>query len=162
MVRTPGFHPGNRSSILLRGATVMILVDIFGQIKNKKRIREYAEDSLTYLLPPVTEDIFIDITFKKSLDNDMLGYCLGDSNSSEIEIAKTFNNEKLSIDDMMLSLAHELIHAKQFIRGELSPSNSNWKGTIHEETIYSKRPWEKQAYLFEDLIFNTFWKNLHK
>ena len=27
----------------------------------------------------------------------------------------------------MLTLAHELIHAKQFIKGELSPTCRNWK-----------------------------------
>ena len=140
----------------------MIIVDIFGKIKNKKRIRDYATDSLTYLLPHITEQIQIDITFKNKLDNDVFGYCTGDHDSAEIEIAKMYDNNLLLEDEMMLSLAHELIHAKQFIRGELSPSNSEWKGQPHNNTVYYKRPWEKQAYLFEDLMFNTFWKNLHK
>ena len=67
----------------------MIIVDIFGQIKNKKRVREFVESSLYYLLPEFKEQIHIDVTFKKTLDGNVFGYCSGDKNSAEIEIAKT-------------------------------------------------------------------------
>ena len=140
----------------------MIIVDIFGQIKSKKRVREFVESSLYYLLPELKEQIHIDVTFKKTLDGNVFGYCSGDNNSAEIEIAKTSGGVPLLQDEIMLSLAHEIIHAKQFIRGELSPVHSTWKGKSHEDTVYANRPWEKQAFLFEDLIFNTFWKNYHK
>ena len=62
---------------------------------------------------------------------------------------------------MMLNLAHELVHAKQFIKGELHPTLYKWKKfkKDYAKTPYFKQPWEKEAYLMEDKIFNQFWKN---
>ena len=82
-------------------------------------------------------NVFIDITFKKDLGGDF-GYCMGSKDHVEIEIGKY--NQKL--DQIMLTLAHELIHAKQFIKGELSPTLRNWKTHNYTGIPYSRQPWE--------------------
>ena len=46
--------------------------------------------------------------------------CTGNKKEVEIEIVK-----HKSMDVMMLILAHELVHAKQFLKGELSPTMKN-------------------------------------
>ena len=139
----------------------MIDLDIVGKIKHKKEIKDFVFDSLMYLIPELDRDVCIDIKFSNVLEHYALGYCSGDTTNVEIEIAKTNSNGKLTIDEMMLTLAHELIHAKQFIKGELT-SNNTWKNTSLLHLENSTRPWEKQAYLFEDLIFNTFWLSNYK
>ena len=42
-------------------------------------------------------------------------------------------------------LAHELVHVKQFARGELSDNLQYWKGKDHSSTKYWEQPWEKEA-----------------
>jgi hypothetical protein len=59
---------------------------------------------------------------------------------------------------MMLNLAHELVHAKQFIKGELHPNLNRWKSLDYSNTAYSRQPWEKEAYLLEDKLLETYWK----
>lgn len=45
----------------------------------------------------------------------------------------------------MSTLAHELVHVKQFARKELDPALQYWKGKDHVNTEYWKQPWEKEA-----------------
>ena len=45
----------------------------------------------------------------------------------------------------MSTLAHELVHVKQFARGELTENLQYWKGKDHSETDYWKQPWEIEA-----------------
>jgi|APSaa5957512535_1039671.scaffolds.fasta_scaffold99375_3 hypothetical protein len=137
----------------------VIIVDIKGQIAEKKRIIEYCENALAYFLTDLSKQIEVNLTISKELDSQAFGYCSGDDSSVDIELAKVSDGFKLSIDDMMLNLAHELIHAKQFIKGELNPNLNIWRHADYSNVPYSIRPWEKQAYMFEDIIYNLFWKN---
>jgi hypothetical protein len=52
----------------------------------------------------------------------------------------------------LLELAHELVHAKQFIKGELS-SRILAEGS---KISYRKRPWEVEAFAKETEIYNTY------
>jgi len=83
--------------------------------------------------------------------------CLGDKNSVEIELARGSGNTTFTLKEMMVNLAHELVHAKQFIKGELHPSLNRWKKLDYSNTAYSRQPWEKEAYLLEDKLVEKFW-----
>ena len=63
-----------------------------------------------------------------------------------------------TLEEMMLNLAHELVHAKQFITGDLHSSLKVWKRKDYTKTPYRKTPWEKEAYLLEDKLLNKFWR----
>lgn len=130
-----------------------IHVDFHGQIREKKRITKYVRNVLHYFMPRLRRNVVIDISFKKGLDGDVYGYCLGDKHNVEIEIFKG----NLTLDQMMLTLAHELIHAKQFLKGELSPTCRNWKAHNVVHKPYSRQPWELEAYKKEELIHDMFW-----
>ena len=54
------------------------------------------------------------INFKRSVDGDAIGYCSGDKSIVEIELSKQYSHT-----DLMIALAHEMVHAKQFFRKEL-------------------------------------------
>jgi len=44
------------------------------------------------------------------------------------------------------TLAHEMVHVKQFAKGELNSSLSQWKSNKYCENInYWEQPWEKEA-----------------
>ena len=86
------------------------------------------------------------------------GYCLGDRDEVEIFISRkdpvTGNNA--SFMTMMQTLTHELVHAKQYLRGELkSEGHWVWKGRNAEGYQYDNQPWEKEAHRLEKEVF---WK----
>ena len=52
-------------------------------------------------------------------------------------------------------LAHECVHLKQFIKGELSPNLDRWKSNRYvSHHDYDNQPWEREAYRLEYSLLN--------
>ena len=54
------------------------------------------------------------------------------------------------------TLAHEMVHVKQFARGELDCSLQYWKGRNHSNTDYWDQPWEKDARRLQHKLVQEF------
>jgi hypothetical protein len=139
----------------------MIRLSITGRIAKKQRIEKYIQTALLDMMPRLKRLIEIDLNVVTKCDEDNYALCCGNKNIVEIELARTSGDTKFTHDEMMLNLAHEIVHAKQFIKGELHPTLQKWKKfkKDYAKTPYFKTPWEKEAYLMEDKIFNKYWKN---
>jgi hypothetical protein len=61
----------------------------------------------------------------------------------------------------LTTLAHEMVHIKQFARGELSSSLQHWKGRDHSDTEYWDQPWEKEARKLQNKMVLKFEKDLN-
>ena len=138
----------------------MVRVTVNGRIAKKDKVKEYSEQALSELMPRLRRNVDIDIYIVTECDEKNYALCWGDKNEVEIELARKSGSKKFTHDEMMLNLAHELVHAKQFIKGELHPTLHKWKKfkKDYAKTPYFKQPWEKEAYLIEDKIFNKHWK----
>ena len=54
----------------------------------------------------------------------------------------------------MQALAHEMVHARQFLRGQLNCDGAwKWKGRMADGYEYENQPWEKEAYRLERTLF---------
>jgi len=64
----------------------------------------------------------------------------------------------IGVDRIFETLAHEMVHIKQYALGELNASLTNWKGTeVDPEKIYYYfRPWEIEAHGVEYGLLNKF------
>jgi len=136
----------------------MITITLNGRIKNKKKVTEYSLDILHSLLPRVRRNVEIDINVVTRCEHNHYALCWGDKDCAEIELARGSEDTTFTLKEMMLNLAHELVHAKQFIKGELHPSLNKWKRLDYSNVAYSRTPWEKEAYLLEDKLLETHWK----
>ena len=132
-------------------------ISITGRIAKRKQVETFIFDSLEHLMPRLRRDIDIDVRVVTRCDENHYALCLGDKNSAEIELARGSGNTTFTLQEMMVNLAHELVHAKQFIKGELHPSLNRWKKLDYSNTAYSRQPWEKEAYLLEDKLVEKFW-----
>jgi len=119
-----------------------------------RKQRKIAENIATFCykeLMPLIRKCFIEINIK-----DMKGYegtCLDiDDREFEIDI-----NKKQSIEDFCVSICHEMVHVKQFVRKELYSECIFYK--TREE--YLSLPWEVEAYEKQEVLFNK-WKNSTK
>ena len=64
-----------------------------------------------------------------------------------VEIA----TDKVAMDEVCLTIAHELIHAKQYASGVLE--DMNWKGKCYRDTkYYTELPWEEEAFRKEEEV----------
>ena len=132
-------------------------VEIFGKIKNKNTIELMCLDALEYLMPRTTKDIFLEIYFINKCDNNVAGDCYGDLNEAFINVAKCSYGYTYSFNEQILTLCHELVHAKQFIRGELSGCGTVWKG-VDMSLIrdIKNQPWEQEAFKLEIELYNRY------
>lgn len=128
----------------------MVPVLIKGQIKNKATVHEYVQNIAKHLKISRFQKPIV-INFDKKLTNAS-GLCSFDYGIIEIDIAKNH----FTFMEMMQTLAHEMIHAKQFLRKELDASKGQWawKGRSAEGYKYKNQPWEKEAYRKELEVFS--------
>ena len=94
-------------------------------------------------------EIIVDIYRDKS--DDAIGYCSGDIEEVHIGI-----NQDLRGNDWVEVLAHEMIHARQYLNGELEdagPLQMYWHGNkfvlvkeLFDHDAYRRTPWEREAY----------------
>lgn len=132
--------------------------------KFKNFVARAVEYYATLLLPKKKVPyLCVDIVFKKRLDGDSDGYCYdqgkdGRYHDFEIEVAKG-----KSVRDTLQTIAHEMVHLKQFCTGELKDgvvpaTTSVWKGKIINEksTDYWDLPWEIEAFGREKGMYHRF------
>ena len=149
-------------------------VTVDGASKEAARIQQYAHDVLSYFFKREPKrDVDIWISFERELDANAFGYCWGDKNSIEIQIGRggTWSHPETGenkfyyygFEAQLKTLSHELVHAKQFLRGEITGHDRTWrKGGKVIDCSHIKEdrelPWEKEAYTLEDKLYNTYWR----
>lgn len=128
---------------------------IVGQVKNKAIVQFFVENLVKELGMVRLRKPAIVIKFVNKCD--AFGLCDGQKGEyAEIYIAKKCpaTGRKLGFIEMMQTLAHEMVHARQFIRGQLNnESGWAWKGRRADNFEYENQPWEKEAYRLEKTLF---------
>jgi hypothetical protein len=120
-----------------------------GRIKNRAVVEQYV-DNLCKALNIHRLGRALTITFQSVLDNQAQGLCEGDKDSVDISIARKGQTFLVQ----MQALAHEMVHARQFLRGQLSSDGVwKWKGRSADNYSYMNQPWEKEAYRLERELF---------
>lgn len=116
----------------------------------------------------------IDINIERECANGAGGYCHGDDNDIQVEVARYDHSGKIPTALLMQNLAHELIHAQQICQGRLVnhgfvlSSNKNktdddvglsykweWEGKEYIDIPYDDHPWEHEAYALEESVYNA-------
>ena len=89
------------------------MIRIFCNHKNKQ-IEQFIHDCFNhYFDGRVKRQIDVDVIFKNRLEGSAAGWCTGDTDEVLIEIDNTYKGIEL-----FRNIAHEIVHAKQFLRGE--------------------------------------------
>ena len=130
---------------------------------DKKLFRPYVKRAVIFyaeqlMSPRMLENIFIRIKFNKKLDAH--GYAsvteFSPSNKPrqfEIEI-----HPGIGAKEILKTLAHEMVHIKQYAIGDMNVSCTRWKGSRVETPDYWTEPWEIEAYGTQPGLWNKFVK----
>ena len=113
-----------------------------GTKSQKKYVRSMVEFCSKTLMPRIhTLDIAIKLTSPKGA----MGYCLelDDNRTFEIEIDRNMRLRRL-----LETVAHEMVHVKQYARRELHPVHNTWCGKTYnpKKVSYWDLPWEIEAH----------------
>jgi hypothetical protein len=128
-----------------------------GTASQKKHITAMVKFCAKKLMPRIKN---LDITVKMTNLTDAYGYCLS---NEEIwtDRPRTFEIEvhrKMRLRRILEVVAHEMVHAKQYARGELYVGARNakhrWQGKWMSENVnYWDHPWEIEAHGREAGLF---------
>ena len=112
----------------------------------------------------MVKNIYLDIKLTKNLKKKegAYGYCHIVDNSLArprefmIELDASM---RYKFDQILTWLAHEMVHLKQFVRGELCDYETGrvqWKSRTYGRVHYDDQPWEKEAYRLEEELYEMF------
>jgi hypothetical protein len=101
---------------------------------------------------------FIGQNQKDEYGESITGYTSGNTRSVHVEIFKMIGDNPCDFKYLMITLGHEMIHAKQYFKGELRTKNHKffWKGEEIDETIIDwedTAEFEIEAYEGAELIY---------
>jgi len=136
----------------------MMQYTLEGKFKNEPVVEIYIDNLCKALKLDRRKKSELNIRFMTRLPGECLGLASGGRRWGEIEIAKSSNGDKVSFMNQMIALAHEMIHIKQYMKGEMTDEpKAVWKGQNHEKTPYKDQPWEIEAHKEEyDLFARNF------
>ncbi len=119
--------------------SVNIFLSLEGRWPKANLFAQFCYDVLDDLLPEEDRDVFVDIKLSHHAENQAAGYCFGFEDEVYIEIARNSQGVPYTLQEMARNLAHELVHAKQFIT-DTSKSESEAYG---KESILTEAHWGK-------------------
>ena len=121
----------------------MIEIEVTGGTKKQRQMALSLANYCVKKLMPRKRVLSIDIALRSISGESALGYCLKETRSDfSIEIEKRQSHRRL-----LETLAHELVHVKQYAQGELKGENC-WMGKVvnPKNTDYWDLPWEIDAH----------------
>ena len=127
-----------------------MFVEVIGGSKSQKKHAQSMVEFCAKILMPRMRTL--DITVKLCNPQGAMGYCLETDNDRtfEIELDKT-----QSMRNLLETLAHEMVHVKQYARRELNPKVDCWMGKTYnpKKVSYWDLPWEIEAHGRETGLF---------
>jgi hypothetical protein len=135
---------------------------------NKKLIA-YIERVYNYLGLAEFEDCLIDLDFVKECAGGAGGYCDGDDEMINVEIARQDAVGRIPMKNLMINIAHELVHVQQMASGRLvnkgfvfrddNPdvltTKQIFEGKEYIGVRYDEQPWEIEAYKLEEVVYEV-------
>ena len=114
-----------------------IFLSLEGRWPQANLYSQFCYDILYDILPDEDRDVFVDIKLTHHADGQAAGYCRGDDEEVYIQIARNSHDVPYTLDELARNLAHELVHAYQFITN--SPKS------------------EREAYGKENILTEMYW-----
>jgi hypothetical protein len=125
----------------------MIFIDTNGgKKKQRELVSQVAYWCISRLMPRLKK-IEIDIQLN-NLKDGAVGYCMMTDNNRTFEIEV---DKKLNIGEMIVTICHEIVHVKQYVRNELGINDNN-DGQDYYNLSYEKQAYELQETLSEQFI----------
>lgn len=120
----------------------LMFIEVIGGSKSQKN---HVEKMVAFCAKKLMPKMNLDITVNLCKPTGAMGYCLEaeDKRTFELEIDKS-----QSLRSLLETVAHEMVHVKQYARRELNPNKEVWMGkTYNPKNInYWDLPWEIEAH----------------
>ena len=131
----------------------MVNIQIKGGTKTQKKYAKSMVEFCAEMLMPRIHNLEINLRLKNFKEDDSYGYALA-TDDADANRPREFDldiNTDARLRRLLETVAHEMVHVKQFARGELYQSSMTakhrWKGNWERgEKHYYDLPWEIEAH----------------
>jgi len=135
----------------------MILISTIGGTEKQRDLGDRAIRHFIKALMPRKRKLTIDLQIKNLIKDDIAGLCehIG---GNEVVIE---SHHRGSLYDYISFLAHESVHMKQYVTGQLKTTDKAllWNGEDMTDVPYKKQPWEVEAWNSQHNLAKDFIKN---
>jgi hypothetical protein len=132
-------------------------ISVYGT-KNKKLIRELTEASEYFarllMDPRMVRNIQLDIEINKHLD--VMGHCVSDDDRKNPRFFTIELRNHKDDDDLMKTLAHEMVHVKQYAKNQLYKRLALAKGGFGTDSVWEGKSWKPKRN--EHKYFDSPWE----
>ena len=149
----------------------MINLFFHGRIRGRKYYEEFAQEVIDELFPRqfTKREIDIHIKFSTACAEGAFGYAQHGVCEDQflVEVVKVVIDgtfRQATPREIASTIAHELTHVKQYIRGELNAQMNRWKGQEIPmgprgavKIKYTQQPWEVEAFEMEKFLTEALW-----
>ena len=128
-----------------------------------KKLSSRQIDAMTYfagrlLSPQMQRNVGVRVVIRRTMP--VLGITIIDD-YNESGLPRMFTIEidgKQDNEEKLRTLAHEMVHIKQYCKKELNEEMSKWKGRdVDSDNIdYDDQPWEIEAHTLGDQLYEEF------
>ena len=120
----------------------------------KKASHYFAEQLIS---PKMLQQIHLKIKFDNKLEEYGYASVKQDASLKKRRHYLIEINPSIGARDILDTLAHEMVHIKQYVYAETNESLTRWKGQmISEDVDYFNHPWEIEAYGMSRGLFTKF------
>jgi hypothetical protein len=135
----------------------LILISITGGTKTQRDLGDDAIRFFVKTLMPRKRSLNIDLKIHNLIKDDVAGLC--DYMGGNEVVIESHNRGTLY--DYISFLAHECVHMKQYVTGELKTNGRKelWHGKDFTDVPYKKQPWEIEAWSSQHNLAKDFIKN---
>ena len=120
----------------------LMFIEVIGGSKSQKN---HVEKMVAFCAKKLMPKMNLDITVNLCKPTGAMGYCCEADNKRtfELEIDKS-----QSLRELLETVAHEMVHVKQYARRELDPNKEVWMGKTYnpKDVNYWDLPWEIEAH----------------
>lgn len=146
-----------------RGKLVSVSVKGAGSTIFRRHIKMAAEYYASKLMSRrMVESLHIKVVLKPNLDGNADGICSFEDHDDGVRYFEIEIDKKNSERQVLINLAHEMVHVKQFALGEMkdgvTSAHTYWQGIqiSEEDNDYWDLPWEIEAHGREKGLFTRF------
>jgi hypothetical protein len=126
----------------------------------KEAIRYYGNELLSSRL---SKNITVDVIFEV-LPSPIKAMCQWQDDNHRCREFVILIHKKLNKKQTLITLAHEMVHVKQYATGELKDylrtESVRWQNKVFslDKVKYWSSPWEKEAYKKDETLYEAFKK----
>lgn len=128
---------------------------------DKKRFRPFVKRAALFyanelMSPRMLENILVRVKFNSKINAHGYASVTEFSPSNKARQFEIELHPGIGAKEILKTLAHEMVHVKQYATGDININGTRWKGSKVDAPDYWTEPWEIEAYGMQPGLFTKF------